>query len=99
MIPMLRHLSREVFEPRVCVLQQKNGNPIAEDIRALDIPVDFLPVRHLRDLTAVPRMIRYLRDSGTDLVHTQLEFANVIGNLSAKLKRPVVEIDDTWHLL
>ena len=87
MIPMLRHLSREVFEPRVCVLQQKHGNPIAEDIRALDIPVDYLPVRRLRDLTAVPRMIRYLRDMGADLVHTQLEFANVIGNISARLMR------------
>jgi glycosyltransferase involved in cell wall biosynthesis len=58
---------------------------MADEIRALGIPVDLLPVWHLRDLTAIPRLRAYLWHVKADLVHTQLEFADVLGNLSAKL--------------
>ena len=34
MVPILQHLSRVDFEPRVCVFQVKEGNPIAESIRS-----------------------------------------------------------------
>ncbi len=84
MIPLLANLNREVFSPRVCVFQVRNGNPIAEDLKALGVPVDLLPIPYLRDLSALPRLWRYLRDAQADLVHTQLEFANILGNLAAK---------------
>ena len=91
MIPLLANLERQYFTPRVCVLQNKHGNPIANDLKALGVPVDFLPVRHLRDLTAVPRMVRYLNEFHADLIHTQLEFSNVLGNVAAKwLKKPSI---------
>lgn len=85
MTPILRHLDRERFSVRVCVLQSKDGNPLAEDIRALGVPVDFLNVRRLRDFTAILRLRNYLKKSRADIVHTQLEFANILGNISAKL--------------
>lgn len=85
MVPILRHLDRERFSVRVCVLQSKDGNPLAEDIRALGVPVDFLNVRRLRDFTAILRLRNYLKESRADIVHTQLEFANILGNISAKL--------------
>ena len=87
MVPILKHLRRTDFDPYVCVLQSKDGNPIGDEILALGIPVDCLHIKYLRDLNALPRLIKYLREIGADLVHTQLEFANVLGNISAKILR------------
>lgn len=87
MAPNLKHVDRTVFETYVCALQSKDGNPVAEEIRALDIPVECLGIRHLRDIDAIPRLIQYLKRISADLVHTQLEFANILGNISAKYLR------------
>jgi len=85
MVPILRNLSREYFAPRVCVFQVRDGNPVAKDLRALEIPVDLLPIPFLRDVTALPRLFKYLKDVKADLVHTQLELADNLGNIAAKL--------------
>ncbi len=87
MVPILAHLDRERFAARVCVLQSKGDNPLAGDIRALGVPVDELPVPFLRDLTAIGRLRNYLRETQADLVHTQLEFADILGNFAAKTLR------------
>ena len=87
MVPLLKHLSRDRFDPYVCALQFKDGNPLAQELRPLGIPVECLHIKHLRDLDAIPRLMRYLKGIGADLVHTQLEAANVLGNISAKLLR------------
>lgn len=87
MVPILKHLSRDYFEPYVCAMQSKDGNPLADEIHALGIPVDCLNIRRLRDLDAISRLLKYLKGIGADLVHTQLEVANVLGNISAKLLR------------
>ena len=62
----------------------RGGNPIADDLIALGVPVDYLSIPHLRDLTALPRLLRYLKETQADLVHTQLEFANILGTLAAR---------------
>ena len=85
MVPMLKYLSRAHFEPYICAMQSKDGNPMAEDLRALGVPVECLDIQHLRDLDAIPRLRRYLKKIRADLVHTQLEAANILGNISAKL--------------
>ena len=85
MVPVLKYLSRAHFEPYVCAMQSKDGNPMAEELRALGVPVECLNIQHLRDLDAIPRLTRYLKKIGADLVHTQLEAANILGNISAKL--------------
>lgn len=85
MIPVLKNINRNIFEPRVCVLQTRDGNPMADDLHAMGIPVDLIPVRYLRDISAIPRLAKYLRRVSADLVHTQLEFSDVLGNFSAKL--------------
>lgn len=87
MVPILKNLSKEKFDVRVCALQVRNGNPIADQIRALGIPVDLLHIPYLRDLTALPRLIKYLREVGADLVHVQLEFSDIFGNIAAKILR------------
>jgi glycosyltransferase involved in cell wall biosynthesis len=87
MVPILKYLSRLHFEPYVCVMQTKDGNPFADDLRKLGVPVESLEIRHLRDLDAIPRLVKYLKGIRADLVHTQLESSNILGNISAKLLR------------
>lgn len=87
MVPILKHLDRNRFTPRVCALQSKGDNPLAEEIRALGVPVDDLTIAHLRDLDAIPRLRKYLCDHQIALVHTQLEFSNILGNIAAKTLR------------
>jgi glycosyltransferase involved in cell wall biosynthesis len=84
MIPILACLNRERFEARVCVLQSKEGNPLAADIQALGVPVDSLDVKQLRDFTAISKLRKYLKQHKADIVHTQLEFSNILGNISAR---------------
>jgi glycosyltransferase involved in cell wall biosynthesis len=86
-VPYLHYLAKEGFQPRVCVLQERQGNHFAKALTQMGIPVDLVPVKYLRDLTAIPRLVRYLRTHRTTLVHTQLEFSNTLGNIAAKLLR------------
>ena len=81
----LQHLDTSRFEARVCALDVRDGNPMANDIRRLGIPTDLTPVRNLRDLSAIPRLVRYLRQQQTDLLHTQLEFSDTLGTIAARL--------------
>ncbi|MFN8455458.1 MAG: glycosyltransferase [Anaerolineae bacterium] len=80
----LQHLDTGRFEPRVCALHVKDNNRLAADIERLGIPVDLLALRHLRDLPAAGQLLRYLRQQQTDLLHTQLEFADTLGSLAAR---------------
>ncbi|HRQ23124.1 MAG TPA: glycosyltransferase [Anaerolineales bacterium] len=83
---ILRNLSDE-FSPRVCVFKVKDGNPMAEQIEKLGVPVDLLPIPYLRDVTALPRLTRYLKQVKADLVHGQLEFGSMLGSIAAKWHR------------
>lgn len=85
MIPYLHYFVSAGFLPRVCAFQVRNGNPIAHDIEQLGVPVDLLPVRKLRNLDALPRLLRYLREQYADVLHTQLEFANTLGSVAARM--------------
>ncbi|HXV98249.1 MAG TPA: glycosyltransferase, partial [Anaerolineae bacterium] len=87
LVNYLPYFNTAHFQPRVCALQVKNGNPIAADIRRLGVPVDFVPLHHLRDPLGLPRLVRYLRRQGADLLHTQLEFADTLGSMAAKMLR------------
>lgn len=87
MIPVLTRLRGDEFEPRVAVFQEREGNPIAKDLRALGIAVDDFPIPYLRDIGAVPRLVKYFRQTKTDLVHLQLELADTLGGIASKLAR------------
>lgn len=87
LLQYLPHLRTEGFDPIVCVMHERSGNPVADEIRALGIQVDTVWVERLRDVTAVPRLVRYLRRRRADVVHTQLEFADGLGSVAARLAR------------
>jgi glycosyltransferase involved in cell wall biosynthesis len=80
----LKHFDTTRFEPRVCALQIRDNNPLKTDIEQLGIPVDLVPVKHLRDPLGIPHLISYLRKQQIDLLHTQLEFSDTLGTTAAR---------------
>lgn len=81
----LQHFDTNRFEPRVCVLHARDGNPLAAEIERLGIPVDTISLRHLRDPLGLPRLLRYLRRYRPHLLHTQLGFADILGSLAGRI--------------
>ena len=55
LLQYLPHLRSEGFDPVVCVMQERSGNPVADEIQSLGIPVETVPVERLRDLSAMGR--------------------------------------------
>ena len=82
---LLKQLCERGVESRVCVLQVKAGNPLAEEVERLGIQVDVLNVARLRSPGNLPRLIRYVRQYQPDIIHTQLEASDIFGTLVAKI--------------
>ncbi|MFJ9851551.1 glycosyltransferase [Streptomyces sp. NPDC101150] len=77
---MLRRL------PARCEVVTLTGSgPVADGIRADGTPVIHLGMTGNRDLRALPRLTRLIRDGGYDLVHTHLYRACVYGRIAARL--------------
>src|SRR5262245_36177962 len=85
MVPLLKSLQERNVESRVCVLQVRVGNPIAEEIRKLGIPVDLIQIRNLRNPIDLLRLVKYIRHHRPNVIHTQLETSDVLGTLAARL--------------
>ena len=93
----LRHLPGMGVEPVVAALQERDGNPTAADLAGVGVPVIDLGIERLRQRGAYRRVADAVERSRPDLVHTQLEFANVLGAAAASRRRiPVVS---TLHTL
>ena len=82
---ILKHLMDAGFNIRVCILQVRLGNPIASELERIGLPVDFVPVPNLRHPFNIIRILTYLRSQRPQIVHTQLEFSDVLGTLGAKI--------------
>jgi len=81
----LYHLKDTGFNLRVCVLQVRQGNPIASELERIGIPVDLVLVPNLRHPLNLSRILRYLRSQHPQLIHTQLEFSDILGTIAAKI--------------
>ncbi|MGK5556276.1 glycosyltransferase [Actinomadura kijaniata] len=80
LLALLRHL------PVPCEVAVLTGPyTLAEPIEALGIPVHRLAMRGNRDLTALPALVRVIRQGRFDIVHTHLYRAGVFGRLAARL--------------
>ncbi|MET8507655.1 glycosyltransferase [Streptomyces sp. NPDC004787] len=84
---LLRHLP---VHSRVVTLT--NPGAVADGIEADGTPVTHLGMTGNRDVGALPRLTRLIRQGGYDLVHTHLYRACVYGRAAARLAgvRPVV---------
>ncbi|MEV0776648.1 glycosyltransferase [Streptomyces sp. NPDC050428] len=67
------------------VVTLTNPGAVARGITADGFPVTDLGIRGNRDLGALPRLTRLIRDGRYDLVHTHLYRACVYGRLAARL--------------
>ncbi|MEV0694171.1 glycosyltransferase [Streptomyces sp. NPDC050388] len=77
---LLRHL------PVGCdVVTLTNPGAVAEGLTADGVRVVHLGMGGNRDLAALPRLVRFIRAGGYDLVHTHLYRACVYGRLAARL--------------
>src|SRR5687768_8431940 len=79
-------LREEGFDVRVCALQVRQGNPSASDLDRQHIPIDLVPLKRLRDVRGVAELIRYLSGKRVDVLHAQLEAANIFGPLFARCR-------------
>jgi glycosyltransferase involved in cell wall biosynthesis len=82
---ILTNLVKQGFKIRVCVLRVRHGNPIAHELERLGLPVDLVLVPNLRHPFNLFRILRYLRKHRPQLLHTQLEFSDILGTIAAKL--------------
>ncbi|WDF38229.1 glycosyltransferase [Streptomyces sp. T12] len=77
---LLRHL------PAQCdVVALTNPGPVAAGLTADGVQVTHLGMDGNRDLRALPRLSRLIRDGGYDLVHTHLYRACFYGRIAARL--------------
>ncbi|WP_026313527.1 glycosyltransferase [Actinomadura flavalba] len=76
-------LRRAAVECEVVALT--NAGSVAGEIRALGVPVHDLGMRGNRDLAALPRLVRIMRDGRFDVVHTHLYRACVFGRIAARM--------------
>jgi glycosyltransferase involved in cell wall biosynthesis len=67
------------------VVSLTGGGPVADEIRALGVPVHELGMRGNRDVAVLPRLVRLMRARRFDAVHTHLYRACVYGRVAARL--------------
>ena len=87
-------IDQTIFECRVAVLQDREGNPVADEIRDVGVPVDLVRVDRLRSLSGQARFLRYLLAYRPSIIHTHLEFSHTLGGIYGRLlgARPIATI-------
>jgi glycosyltransferase involved in cell wall biosynthesis len=80
----LRHSPDLNVTAEVCALQERDGNPMAEPIRRLGVPVRTLAVTRLLRPDAYSQVNRAIDAAKPDVIHAQLEFATILGGLAAR---------------
>ncbi|MFF8831728.1 glycosyltransferase [Streptomyces sp. NPDC015131] len=81
----LRLLLPHMDRVRSSVVTLTNPGPVAAALRADGVPVTHLGMRGNRDLSALPRLTRLIRNGSFDVVHTHLYRACLYGRIAARL--------------
>ncbi len=84
MAGLLPHLDSHNIVPEVLAIQERQGNPIAAELSAIGFPVETIGISRLRQRGALALVHEAIRRSAPDLVHTQLEFSNILGSIAAR---------------
>ncbi len=98
-VNLTRHFNRKKFQPIVCCLNEKGRY-------AFMVENDGIPVFEMKkspklDLFLIPRLVKLIKRTQVDLIHTHLFTANLWGRIAAKLAGvPVVSTEhgmDSWR--
>jgi glycosyltransferase involved in cell wall biosynthesis len=77
-------LARLGLDVRVVVLQERNGNPLAEPLQRSGIPVELIRIDRLRNLAQVRTLLATLRSLRPDILHGHLEFAGILASIAGR---------------
>jgi glycosyltransferase involved in cell wall biosynthesis len=97
MVDLLPRLREHGVAPSVIAIQERHGNPVADDLRSAGVEVTTIGIERLRERDALSRVIDAVAASRPAIVHTQLEFSNILGSIAAhRLGLPAIS---TIHTL
>ncbi|MBX6765754.1 MAG: glycosyltransferase [Actinomadura rubrobrunea] len=82
LLQLVRHMPGSI-DTEVAVLTRPG--PVAAALRARGVRVHEIGMRGNRDLSALPKLARLMRDGRYDVVHTHLYRACVFGRIAARL--------------
>jgi glycosyltransferase involved in cell wall biosynthesis len=80
LLPALRDLG---VDSEVIAIQERHGNPVADDLRAVGVDVSTIGIERLRERGALARVTAAIERANPDILHTQLEFADILGSVAA----------------
>jgi glycosyltransferase involved in cell wall biosynthesis len=83
MVDLLPRLRTFDVESEVIAIQERHGNPVAAELESAGIAVSTIGIERLRERGALGRVLRAIEAAEPDVVHTQLEFADILGSVAA----------------
>jgi glycosyltransferase involved in cell wall biosynthesis len=84
MVDLLPRLREHGIAPAVVAIQERHGNPVADDLRAAGVEVTTIGIERLRERRALARVTEVVERLRPAIVHTQLEFSNILGSIAAR---------------
>ncbi len=91
MVDLLPRLREIGVDSDVVAIQERHGNPIADDLRRVGVTVSTVGIERLRERGALARVMTAVLDSSPDVIHTQLEFADILGSIAgSRLDIPTI---------
>lgn len=69
----------------VLCLESEKYSPVGQELQAMGIPVEYFPSTRLFDIKRMASIVRLLRETKPDVIHTHLKYANIIGGLTGFL--------------
>lgn len=85
LVPAFARAVRGRAELHVAFLKSLGGNPFEAELRALGVPLTHLRSRNLRDVGALRRLLRLVREGRFDVVHAHLTYASTWGAIAARV--------------
>ena len=67
----------------VTLMDYKKDSAIFDDLEKQGVLVKCLPLKNLGDISSIKNLIRFIKGSKPDIIHTQLNYANIVGTWSA----------------
>jgi glycosyltransferase involved in cell wall biosynthesis len=84
-LSILKRFDKTKYHIRVCVIKEKPHSPIKAELEKSGISVDMVRMPSLRSPSNLPKLLRYLRLHRPQLIHAQLQFSTIFGNIAGVL--------------